>query len=77
MTSTPDALGHAARRVVDARSKSMAKNAHNGLFFGALRLIVPNLPPKAQLARVEPLEVDLAAYRSRWRSAAEQMEAGG
>jgi hypothetical protein len=39
----------------------MAKNAHNDLFFGALRLIVRDLQPKAQLARVEPLDVDLAA----------------
>ena len=50
-------------------------NAHNDVSYGALRLIVPDLQPKAQLARVEPLELDLGAYRSRWRAEAEQMEA--
>jgi len=41
-------------------------NAHNDVSFGALRLINPDLVPQASLRRVEPLDVDLDSYRSRW-----------
>ena len=43
-------------------------NAHNDVSFGALRLINPDLVPQGSLTRVEPLEIDLAPYRSRWLS---------
>lgn len=47
-------------------------NAHNDVSFGALRLIDPALKPQGELARVEPLEGDLAAYRAAWTKAVEQ-----
>lgn len=47
----------------------MTANAHNDVSFGALRLIDPGLKPDGELRRVEPLAVDLAAYRDRWRAA--------
>ena len=50
-------------------------NAHNDVSYGALRLILPDLQGKAQLALVEPLVLDLGVYRSRWRAEADQMEA--
>ncbi|RST32165.1 carbohydrate kinase [Sphingomonas ginkgonis] len=49
-------------------------NAHNDVSFGALRLLDPSLQPQSSLRRVEPLELDLTAYRSRWLAAAEQLE---
>ena len=36
--------------------------------FGALRLVDPTLSPSTELASVQPLAHDLAAYRQRWRS---------
>lgn len=44
-------------------------NAHNDVSFGALRLVDPQLTPRGELRRVEPLPGDLAAYRAKWRSA--------
>jgi hypothetical protein len=41
-------------------------NAHNDVSFGALRLLDPKLKPQGELARVEPLDADLTAYRARW-----------
>jgi sugar (pentulose or hexulose) kinase len=41
-------------------------NAHSDVSFGALRLIDPHLNPPGELKLVEPLDVDLDAYRSRW-----------
>lgn len=49
-------------------------NAHNDVSFGALRLLLPDLPPPGGLVRVAPLEADLTDYRARWRRAAERME---
>jgi sugar (pentulose or hexulose) kinase len=37
------------------------------LAFGACRLANPALRPPCDLARVEPLDIDLAAHRERWR----------
>lgn len=49
-------------------------NAHNDVSFGALRLLNPDLQPKASLRRVEPLSADLSAYRRQWRTSAAQLE---
>lgn len=49
-------------------------NAHNDVSYGALRLLDPSLAPVSQLARVAPLDCDLAAYRSGWLREAERME---
>jgi hypothetical protein len=50
-------------------------NAHNDVSFGALRVLNPSLKPKARLARVEPLNIDLSDYRAAWRRRAERAEA--
>lgn len=47
-------------------------NAHNDVSFGALRLIDSDLEPEGALARVDPLEGDLAGYRAAWLSAVKQ-----
>ena len=44
-------------------------NAHNDVSFGALRLIDPSLKPEATLTQVDPLNTDLAEYRSTWAEA--------
>ena len=49
-------------------------NAHNDVSFGALRLLNPSLEPSSSLRLVEPLDVDLDAYRSEWRELAEQLD---
>lgn len=46
-------------------------NAHNDVSFGALRLINPDLKPDTALARVQPLDGDLTAYRAAWHAALE------
>jgi sugar (pentulose or hexulose) kinase len=46
-------------------------NAHNDVSFGALRLIDPALRPQGDLVCVEPLAVDMQAYRARWLAALE------
>ncbi|HEY2034530.1 MAG TPA: hypothetical protein VGH02_12665 [Rhizomicrobium sp.] len=43
-----------------------AANLHNGVSYGVLRLLQPDLPPLSGLARVESLPHDLPAYRQRW-----------
>lgn len=48
--------------------------AHNDVSYGALRLLDPDLPPAERLERVEPLGLDLSAYRARWRREAERVE---
>lgn len=48
-------------------------NAHNDVSFGALRLVNSMLKPQGKLRRVEPLEGNLAAYRTSWRA---KVEAG-
>jgi sugar (pentulose or hexulose) kinase len=45
-------------------------NAHNGVSFGALRLINPKLQPDGKLTRVPPLDQDLSNYAARWRALA-------
>ncbi len=47
---------------------------HNGVPYGALRLMHPGLPPQGSLRRVEPLAVDLTDYRTIWRLEADRME---
>ena len=51
-------------------------NAHNDVSFGALRLVDPALRPDGALVRVVPLNEDLTAYRSAWRSAIEAKALG-
>jgi sugar (pentulose or hexulose) kinase len=36
--------------------------------FGALRLVLPEVRPRAELVPVEPLAIDLSDYAERWRS---------
>lgn len=50
-------------------------NAQHDVSYGALRLIDPELPSPTALERVQPLDVDLAAYAERWRTEAGRMEA--
>ena len=40
-----------------------------GVTFGALRLVDDQLPVPGPLDRIAPLELDLSAYQSRWKSA--------
>ncbi len=49
--------------------------AHNDVSYGALRLIGAALPPAEPLELVEPLDIDLSAYRDAWREQAARMEA--
>ncbi|MBO9696281.1 MAG: carbohydrate kinase [Sphingopyxis sp.] len=48
--------------------------AHNDVSYGALRLIDAALPPVEPLELVEPLDIDLASWRDRWRAEAGRME---
>ena len=48
--------------------------AHNDVSYGALRLLDAALSPAEALELVEPLDVDLAPYRDRWRAEAGRME---
>lgn len=48
--------------------------AHNDVSYGALRLIGAALPPPEPLDVVEPLDIDLAAYRDAWRETAARIE---
>ncbi len=50
-------------------------NAQDSLAFGALRLIDPELPAQAELARANPLECGLAGYAARWRTMAQDAKA--
>jgi sugar (pentulose or hexulose) kinase len=45
-------------------------HTHNGVAYGALRLLNPRLPAPATLREVEPLSVDLTSYAARWRETA-------
>jgi sugar (pentulose or hexulose) kinase len=47
-------------------------HAHNGVAYGALRLILPEAPPPMGLMRVPPLPTDLSNYATSWRTHAEQ-----
>jgi sugar (pentulose or hexulose) kinase len=49
-------------------------HAHNGVPYGALRLLNPGLPPPGALRRIEPLSVDLSSYRTAWRNEADRLE---
>ena len=49
-------------------------HAHNGVSFGALRLLDPDLKPSATLDRVAPLDVDLADYSASWHALTRQPE---
>jgi len=55
-------------------TKVYVSNAHNDVSFGALRLLIPDLQPQSKLIEVDPLEMDLAAYRDRWRDECAQLE---
>ena len=54
--------------------KVYVANAHDDVPYGALRLLNPTLPPFHPLAPVEPLDLDLSAYASRWRASADALE---
>lgn len=49
-------------------------HAHNGVPYGALRLIDPCLSPPGVLRRVQPLAMGLTDYKARWRTEAERSE---
>lgn len=49
-------------------------NAHNDVSFGALRLLLPDLKPSADLIVVDPLEVDLGPYQQQWLREVERMD---
>ena len=49
-------------------------NAHDDVPYGALRLLDPTLPPFHPLTPVEPLDLDLSAYVTRWRTGADALE---
>lgn len=49
-------------------------HAHNGVPYGALRLLNPQLPGPAALRHVDPLSIDLTSYADHWRSAAARLE---
>lgn len=42
-------------------------SAEADVSFGALRLVLPDLPPQGVLTPVTPLDRDLSAYRAEWR----------
>jgi hypothetical protein len=42
-------------------------NAHDDVPYGALRLLVPSLPPSSPLKPVEPLHLDFSEYARQWR----------
>jgi sugar (pentulose or hexulose) kinase len=44
--------------------------AEDGVAFGALRLVQPELRPRSSLQRAAPLGVDLSAYKTAWRTRA-------
>ncbi|HET8880631.1 MAG TPA: carbohydrate kinase, partial [Solimonas sp.] len=49
-------------------------SGHDGVCHGALRLVQPRLAPPHPLRRVAPLDIDLIAYKARWRQLAAQQE---
>ncbi|HZF43028.1 MAG TPA: carbohydrate kinase [Sphingomonadaceae bacterium] len=49
-------------------------HAHNGVPFGALRLLDPTLKPPSALERIEPLDGPVNAYRDVWRRDVERTE---
>jgi len=49
-------------------------HAHNGVPYGALRLLNPILPPPGSLRRVEPLAVEIGDYAATWQREAARLE---
>ena len=47
---------------------------HDGVSYGALRLVDPTLSVPASLRRIEPLPVSVTAYKSAWRTEANRLE---
>jgi hypothetical protein len=47
-------------------------NAEHDVAYGALRLVVPHLPPVSELTPVEPLDLDLRDYAATWRERAQR-----
>jgi sugar (pentulose or hexulose) kinase len=47
---------------------------HDGVSYGALRLVDPGLSLPVTLRRVEPLPIPIEAYKSAWRNEAERLE---
>jgi sugar (pentulose or hexulose) kinase len=52
-------------------------HSHNGVPYGALRLVNPALTPPARLEPVVPLAAELDDYAGRWRAAADRLEGAG
>jgi len=50
-------------------------NAQDGIAYGALRLIDPELPGQATLVRVEPMACDVARYAAQWNTMTQTVEA--
>ncbi len=50
------------------RNRVFVSGAEIDVSWGALRLMLPALAAPGALSLVEPLELDLAAYKSRWRA---------
>jgi sugar (pentulose or hexulose) kinase len=50
-------------------------NAEHDVSYGALRLVLPDLPAPSALTPVEPLGADLRAYAAQWRRDAARIEA--
>jgi len=46
--------------------------SHDNIAFGALRLLDPLMKPTARLTPVDPLPIDLGAWRAQWRADAEE-----
>jgi hypothetical protein len=47
-------------------------NAEHDVAYGALRLVVPHLPPVSELTPVEALDLDLRDYAATWRERAQR-----
>jgi sugar (pentulose or hexulose) kinase len=56
--------------------KIFVSQADDGVAFGALRLTQPELRRRTSLEIAEPLELDLASYKARWRGHAESPRVG-
>jgi sugar (pentulose or hexulose) kinase len=54
-----------------------ASNAQDDVCYGALRLLDPGLPSPGGLVRIEPLALDLDAYRAAWRTTTSSTAGGG
>ena len=54
------------------RQRVYTSNAEHDVAYGALRLVVPHLPPVSDLTPAEPLGLDLRDYAATWRENAQR-----